>query len=86
VVILIIMSTELIGGIYTREFLDADFAKTIANQSLYHSLSLQRKEDERRKRNTELYIKQQILHGKYKPSEATKKRMEEYMLNQMKKS
>jgi hypothetical protein len=76
------MSTDLIGGIYTREFLDADFKTTIANQSLYAGLSKQRKDAERRDRNVNLYVRQMVAHNKYKPGVETKKRIDAYVLKQ----
>lgn len=72
------MSSELIGGVYTREFLNADFEKTIANQSLYAELSKKRKMEERRSRNMNLYVRQQLLHNKYKPSAEMQARIDEY--------
>tara|TARA_R110002126_G_scaffold242403_1_gene385591 strand:- start:1366 stop:1587 length:222 start_codon:yes stop_codon:yes gene_type:complete len=55
------------------------FEACIANQSLYAGLSRKRKDQERKERNANLYLKQMILHpGKYTPSAITAEKIEKY--------
>lgn len=58
------------------------FESCIANQSNYAGLSRKRKAEERRVRNMELYIRQLLLHGKYKPGVETQKRIDAYLAKQ----
>jgi len=54
------------------------FESCIANQSLYAGLSRKRKAEERKDKNSNLYIKQLLLHNKYTPSAITSEKIEKY--------
>lgn len=58
------------------------FETCIANQSLYAGLSRKRKDQERKERNANLYVRQMIQHpGKYKVGSDVKQKIDAYLLD-----